>query len=399
MSVAGTGRRGAAALLVTRVASFAVTGAASVVFARVLQPAQFGVYAAAQSVVAMVLLIQLLGLDQLFLQQRLSDDELDVGTTQVVVAATVLVALAAGLWPGLSTPQRWCVLLLGAAGVLELLKTPWLLRPQRDLRFGVRARREALTRVARVVLLAGLVFAVHSAVALAGVGLVLAVLLLLPTEGRLVLDRRVVDPASLRRLAQGLPYAVSGIFYTAYFTIDASLLASLRPAQDVAYYRAAYNLVLAAVVFPIVLNNDILRPRLYAAAGAVERRRLVRDFGALSLGLGLVVSLLLLLLRHPLIQILYGDAYRPAERLLGVLALALPFHYLTSLASNVLIARQLVRRLLVAQAALAVLNVAGNLVLIPRQGLQGAAVMTLVTEAAGTVLCGALLLARTVRRG
>jgi O-antigen/teichoic acid export membrane protein len=379
-------RGGSLVLVIVRVASFSLTGIGFIVFARVMHPLQYGEYSAAQSIVTTITVLQFLGLDQLYFKRRIDDDGLDVAATQVVAVTMTLVLLASAFWPNLSHDERLCVLLLGLTTAVDLLKIPWLLRPALALDFSRRAYREAGTRSLRVVLLIGVVFVVHRAVPLAVVGLVLMILILLPTEGRIVHPRRIVTREAIDLLRESLPFALSSLLFTVYFSIDAALLASLRPATEVAFYRAAYNLVQAAAVLPVVLNADIMRPRLYALghAGVSRRRPLVR-FGAITLGLGVTAGVFLAVISHPLVSVMYGHEYAPAGALLALLALALPFHYATGFLTNALLAFDKVRLVIAVQGSLAILNVAGNLVLIPSEGAHGAAVMTLVTEAAGAV--------------
>jgi O-antigen/teichoic acid export membrane protein len=154
--------------------------------------------------------------------------------------------------------------------------------------------------------------------------------------------------------------------------------------------------VTAAAVLPIALNADVLRPHLYRTATAAARRTLLTYFAWLSLGLGLAAGLLVYFLGPLATHIMYGRRYEAAGVLVTLLAIALPFHYFNSWASNMLVGVRRLRTVVGVQAALAAGNIACNLVLIPRLGARGAAIATVGTECLGVCL---FIAALAYRRG
>jgi O-antigen/teichoic acid export membrane protein len=379
-------------LLGSRALIFAASTASLVAVARVLGPAEYGVLAAAGAISLTVQAFGALGLDQLYLRGDVGDGELRGGSMHVSLLQIAAVAVAAGCWPQLSIVARLCTVALGISQATATMRLPWLLVPHRRLQFAVRARREVASFLLTQCVIVAVVVTGHGPLAAAALA-VPAGLFLVAVSGAQVGER---PPTSLRRswhlLCAGLPFVFSSVFYTLYLQVDAALLAALVAPAVVAQYSVAYSFVIAAAVIPVALNNDVLRPHLYRAAGPEPRAALTRRFAWLSLALGFAAGLSIFFLGPLATRLLYGHRYAAAGVLTSILAVALPFHYFNSWAGNILLAARRLREVVAVQAALTCGNIAANLILIPRLGAQGAAIATVGTEAAGLCLYVACLM-------
>lgn len=392
MTTGGRGGRGSLVLVASRVAVFLVSAGSGLVLARALGPERYGVLASATAISAILLLLGIFGLEQLFLVGSIDLTEFQVRSTQVSAISVVAVGLGALAWPAVGSSTRLCILLVGVASAADQLKLPYLLEPQRRLDFGRRARRETALRLAAAATSVVVVVVWRSPVAVAASLLVASGLLLLPTRTIPRLDGRYGWSSLRRVLRQGLPFATSGALYTLYFQIDMALLASLRTSEEVAQYRAAFSLVAAAVVLAVAWNNEVMRPRLYRETyGSRQFAGILRSSGAVSVAVGGLCALAMVALGPTAIRIAYGRAYEPAGALVQILGLAMVAHFFNSWAGNALVAQRRVRLVVMLQAALVGINVVGNLLLIPTRGARGAAVMTVVTEWIGCVLYGLVL--------
>ena len=202
-------------------------------------------------------------------------------------------------------------------------------------------------------------------------------------------------------LRRGIAYASSGALYTVYMSIDVALVGTLVGSTQAGYYGIASGFFTAAATFPIVMNNDVLRTRLYRCrdtSDMVGAAVVMRRFLLLTLVAGTVGGVLMLVLAHPIVELLFGPAYGiHVARLVVILALAVLPNYFNSWAANVLIAGDNVQLVVGVQAAMTVLNVSANVALLPRHGVEAAAWITLVTEAAGVVLFLYLVVTRGFR--
>ncbi len=167
-----------------------------------------------------------------------------------------------------------------------------------------------------------------------------------------------------------------------HFQGDAILLSLLKPAGDVGIYAVAFRFVdqafllpalFVATVFPII-TRAIHRQTENAA------RVINTTFRMLVLG-GIAMTILLFVLARPLVHLVASDAFDRSVEPLRILAFALIFIFVAPVFYNVLIAIDRQRDLLVIGVVGLCLNVALNLVLIPRYSYNGAAITTVISEA------------------
>ena len=111
-----------------------------------------------------------------------------------------------------------------------------------------------------------------------------------------------------------------------------------------------------------------------------EARRLLEDAWRPLLALGLPVSLGVAAVATPLVTVLFGGDFVDSAPLLRVLILGTLPLFWVNLAGHALIAMRRVWPLVAVYAGAAAINVALNLVLIPRYGAAGAAVATVACE-------------------
>lgn len=389
----------AAVLLLSRAVMFAASTASLIAVARILGPEQYGVFAAAGAIALTAQAFGALGLEQLYLRGDADERDLRSASMHVAMLQVLAVVAAAAAWPHLSATARLCTAALGVSQATATMRLPWLLVPQRRLKFGVRARREAAAfLLTQVVIVTAVVLgqgALGAAVLAATAGLFLVAATRAQVGARAAMSLR----QSGRLVRAGLPFALSSVFYTVYFQVDAALLAALAAPAAVAQYAVAYSFVAAAAVVPVALNNDVLRPHLYRAATAGARAALARRFAGLSLGLGIAAGVAVYVLGPMATRLLYGHRYAAAGVLVSILALALPFHFVNSWAGNILVGAGRVRAVVAVQAALTCANIAANLILIPMLGARGAAIATVGTEAVGLCLYAAWLLLRRTAFG
>lgn len=217
----------------------------------------------------------------------------------------------------------------------------------------------------------------------------------LAARGRLRGDAQRVDRPLLARLfREALPLGLSAISIAIYYYCDTLLLRPLRGEADVAAYSVAYRLMSFALMVP-VLVSQVLFPVFARCAGAapeilgkaVRRATFYMAYGAAA------VSAVLFVLAEPMLGFVYGDAYRGSAPILRVLGVAIVIVYLTYPHTTALIAIGRAKQFTAITVASAILNVALNLIVLPRFGPLGAAATTLVTEVF-VFVCGAYFLWR-----
>lgn len=167
-----------------------------------------------------------------------------------------------------------------------------------------------------------------------------------------------------------------------HFAADTVMLGYLQPYEQVARYQAAAKLLEASqfVVRPLTL---ILLPVCAALAARQQwndLRRLMHKMFAGMVILGAAAWGFVALLAVPIIRIVYTATYDESAEVLQVLYLSVPGLYTATVAMLLASATMREKRAVLIMATGVALNVALNLVAIPRYGALGAAWVTVASQ-------------------
>lgn len=193
----------------------------------------------------------------------------------------------------------------------------------------------------------------------------------------------------------GIPLGVAGVLIMAYARIDQLIVFQKAGSHAAGLYGAVYGILDQAHFVPISILTT-LTP-IIAASWPLERERMLRtvrlagemlavaSLGALSFAI--VAS-------EPVVRAIFGAEFIDAAPALPILGAAFVFICFGYLNGSLLTVLGLQGRLLRISIAALVLNVVGNLILVPPYGFLAAAWMTLATE----LLVFALSLSVILRR-
>jgi O-antigen/teichoic acid export membrane protein len=201
-----------------------------------------------------------------------------------------------------------------------------------------------------------------------------------------LLARRMIELEAPRKgertqiLRMAIPLGLASVLASLYFTIDQLILGWLVPASELGYYAAAVRL----------LSVVVMIPGYVMAAGVPGLSQHAHDRATLSkfasvLAHWLAVSALpfcvgLAVFARPAIHLVYGSAYAPAASLLRILMLAGVLSLVSNVLGITLSSLSIVRPQLVFNLISLAVNVAGNIVLVPRYGVAASAWLTVVCE-------------------
>jgi O-antigen/teichoic acid export membrane protein len=177
-------------------------------------------------------------------------------------------------------------------------------------------------------------------------------------------------------------------------SIDVVLVRALLPSADAGQYAAASRLFVVGLLY-LGLYYSALLPSIVRAArtGPGELRR--ATFGACrrAIFIGIPVAIAGILLAPVAIPLVLGESYEPAAGLFQVLLIALLMVGLNGVMNNALIASGRERTFAGIVVVSLIVNVLANLTLLPRVGVVGAAIATVITE--GLVLVAASVALRS----
>ena len=185
------------------------------------------------------------------------------------------------------------------------------------------------------------------------------------------------------------PIAISIAFNLIYLRADILILSLTRTQSEVGLYGAAYRIMDVTTAIPIIFMG-LLLPLLAAAwkeKNDEQFRHIInRGFTALSL---VAMPLLFggILLATPIMRLIAGDEFVASGAIVQILLIALMGGFLGALFGHTIVASNHQRKTIWIYMVTAILTLIGYLIFIPRDGVLGAAWMTVFSE----VLAGALL--------
>ncbi|HZZ90461.1 MAG TPA: polysaccharide biosynthesis C-terminal domain-containing protein, partial [Caulobacteraceae bacterium] len=376
-----------------------------VVFTRLLTPEEFGVYAVAFSAMTLghtLIFTWMEASMARFLAPEAEAARLPAHFATVyrcwLGAVTLYLAINAAallFWPG-SGPLKLAV----AAGVAATLPRSLLKLNQERRRAAGDVRGAALADIVQNLVGfgagAGLIFAgLQGAAPIAGLGVsaTLVIAFLLPSELRRSRGGRFEAARARTYLTYGLPVALSLIFALALATTDRFMLAAYLGTKEVGEYQAGYSLASRTLDVMFIWLGAAGGPALIVAlerGGSRALKRAANELAGLMLALAVPASLGLALVARPLAEVMVGPALLDgAARVTPWVAASALFAGLTTYYTHQ--AFTLGRRtglLLAAMSIPAAANLALNLVLIPRWGLQGALWATTASYGLGLLVSG-----------
>lgn len=198
---------------------------------------------------------------------------------------------------------------------------------------------------------------------------------------------RTLAPAGSQRYPRAqlvrrcAPLGLAAIMTRVYLTIDLVLLGWLVTGPRLGQYAAAAKVVaVLGGVAGAVMSAAL--PALAAHRGhRCDLENLTARIWHWLVVVALPIFVALAVFAGPLVRLAFGAPYARAAPLLQVLAAAGAIGVLSNLTGNLLVVLSKHRAMVTQNGLAIVVNVAGNLILVPRLGVVAAAWMTVATEA------------------
>ncbi|HFK7186319.1 TPA: flippase [Serratia odorifera] len=364
----------------------------SIYVARYLGPAQFGTLNYLLATIAIVVPLAQLGADSVIFnrlaRRQVSGIRLMMASRRLRRRLFLLVALPLLVWSQFGQPpaQRLMTLLLLVSAYFSVQDVYKIYYDAR-----LRSKRNTLINNLALLLSIGMRLAlVSAALPLAWFALPYIVSSALPYGVRRLLFHRELHQLSQvalrpsRRydrylLRVGMPLAFASLSIVIYTRIDQIMLAALIGEQAVGWYSAATTLSQGWLFVPLALITSLM-PGIAGCRTLVEQEYRIRLLYLAVLTMALPVLLVLYLFSTPLIDWLYGAAFHPAATVLGLCGLTSLFSVLGTVSYRSIVLLAGYRFIAIKMPLVALANVAMNLLLIPRFGLVGAALSTLLAE-------------------
>ena len=178
------------------------------------------------------------------------------------------------------------------------------------------------------------------------------------------------------------PFGFAGILYLIYFQSSIVFLKYFDGDYSAGVYNVAFTVMAAAYLFPSVVYQKFLLPKLHRwAHHDIKKFRQAYDQGNLMMaGLGVATSMFLWLIGPALMRLIFGDKYEQSIAIVMLLAWCVPLRFLSTSVGSMLVTKNNMRIKVVLMSFVALTNVSANALLIPLFGIKGAAYSTVICE-------------------
>jgi O-antigen/teichoic acid export membrane protein len=187
-------------------------------------------------------------------------------------------------------------------------------------------------------------------------------------------------------IRSGLPFGIISLTLTIAFSIDTVMLSMYQPEHVVGWYNVAYNLVFSLMFFFRGFKEAIVPSlsRTYVNDPAQVEHWYHRSVKFIAI-LSMPIAVGGMLVAFPLIRFLYTDEFLPSALALTILIWDVPLLMFTSFCGNMTTIISEERAAARIYSINAVANVILNLYAIPRFGVVGASLVTVVTDLIGAL--------------
>lgn len=173
------------------------------------------------------------------------------------------------------------------------------------------------------------------------------------------------------------------IFGNLFFLVDTLLISMLRGDHDVGLYQSVFRIVLLILMFPEILISAFL-PSLMRIS-TVDKNQWIQLGAITSKSLqyaGLLAGLVLAATSSEVIEVLYGiEQYGEAVSVLRILGVVVMIRYSFAIPAVLLTTSHRQQTLTFIVIIATALNILLNLYAIPQNGIQGAAIVSAITNA------------------
>jgi PST family polysaccharide transporter len=176
------------------------------------------------------------------------------------------------------------------------------------------------------------------------------------------------------------PFVAITIFMAVIANVDTIMLGQLKSATEVGFYAAAERIVQFLAIIPILIGVSTFPLMSQSQDNAVASTHIFEKTMVIILAIGFPIAVGGFLFSASLMTTLFGSTYAAGGIVLAILMISIFADFPNILISNVIFAKNLQKKFIIATAIGLIINVFMNIYLIPRYGAIGAAVSTVVAQ-------------------
>jgi O-antigen/teichoic acid export membrane protein len=190
-------------------------------------------------------------------------------------------------------------------------------------------------------------------------------------------------------LKDSWPLMLAGLFISIYMRIDQVMIKQMLDTEAVGQYAVAVKLSEAWYFIPVIVCNSLFPAVVNAKKQSEElyNARLQKLY-SLMLWIAIPITVVMTLLASNIVRFLYETEFSEAGPVLAIYSWATPFVFLGVASSQHLITENYTSISFLRTLIGMVLNVLLNITLIPKYGINGAAIATVISYSVATFFIG-----------
>ncbi|MBM1689165.1 flippase [Sulfitobacter geojensis] len=377
--------------------------------ARFMGPIDFGVFAFVFASIGLGLAAGQLGMDSLLVRSFINLDWTEaeiIGTAVLIKAIANVVAFVIVLWIVIAltdgTEAELDIVVLSvsvfALSSVTTVLGPWF-KAREDFRslFKIRIVATVMSFVAKVAVVVSdlSIVAMAAAHILYFVAETITIIALHRREnGGPIRNWKYRKTVARDLVSRGMPLFIGTMIAVTYMNIDMVMLRFFWDAKSVGEYALVPQMLNAIQIIPYALTSAAF-PVILALVRKGARNEVAllcrRIYGQLLL-FSIMALLLVALVVRPLTPIVFGDAYQTTMTPMLISSFAVPFIFIRYLSTKLFVAYDVGYDFVKMELVGLSVNVALNLILIPRYAGSGAAFSTVVAYFTSTIFMPCLLM-------
>lgn len=177
-----------------------------------------------------------------------------------------------------------------------------------------------------------------------------------------------------------LPFIFSGVIYELFVNLDSLVIGYFNGAIDVGYYNIAILLASFLAIAPMLFTKLLfpLITKEFSLKNFDSIKTLSKQVEKWILAINLPLCLLIILFPGAVINLLFGAEYIIAETSLRILGIGMFLYSMSTVMENLISMIGKSKVLMVNVFIAAVVNLILNIILVPRYGMVGAAISTML---------------------
>ncbi|NVM04906.1 MAG: flippase, partial [Candidatus Helarchaeota archaeon] len=188
-------------------------------------------------------------------------------------------------------------------------------------------------------------------------------------------------------LKESFPLAFYGILLSLSNRMDVLMLSWMKGDAEVGYYSAAFRLILPLSFIPVALVVSLLpvMSRLYYDKDE-SLSRIYQFSLKMMFCLSLPIAVLIYVASEQIVNIIYTSRYYPSTAGLKILIISQIFLFLNVIMNHFIISIRKQLKGLYVVLTMVIINFILNIFLIPKYGLVGASIATVITEFSALIM-------------